>query len=57
MVRDDGKGATTGNDPGLAGVCERVKIYGGEMSAGNENGGGFVLRSANRCLKLPVGQQ
>jgi signal transduction histidine kinase len=46
VVRDDGTGATTGNDPGfgLAGVRERVKIYGGEMSAGSENGG-FVLRT------------
>ena len=28
---------------GLVGVRERVKIYGGEMSAGAANGGGFVL--------------
>jgi signal transduction histidine kinase len=46
-VRDDGAGASTGNDPGygLAGMRERVKIYGGEMSAGSANGGGFVLRT------------
>jgi signal transduction histidine kinase len=47
VVRDDGAGASTNNDPGygLAGMRERVKIYGGEMSAGRANGGGFVLRT------------
>jgi signal transduction histidine kinase len=47
VVRDDGAGASTTSDPGygLAGVRERVKIYGGEMSAGSTNGGGFVLRT------------
>ena len=47
VVRDDGDGAATGDDPGygLAGMRERVKIYGGEMSAGSANGGGFVLRT------------
>jgi signal transduction histidine kinase len=51
VVRDDGAGATPGNDPGygLAGMRERVKIYGGEMSAGSANGGGFVLRT-----RLPI---
>jgi signal transduction histidine kinase len=51
-VRDDGRGAATGGSPGygLVGVGERVKIYGGEMSAGSENGGGFVLRT-----RLPLG--
>ena len=46
-VRDDGEGASPNNDPGygLAGMHERVKIYGGEMSAGSANGGGFVLRT------------
>jgi signal transduction histidine kinase len=44
-VRDNGHGAGTsdGLGHGLVGVRERVKIYGGEMSAGKENGGGFVL--------------
>jgi signal transduction histidine kinase len=47
VVRDDGAGVSTSNGPGygLAGVRERVKIYGGEMSAGRANGGGFVLRT------------
>jgi signal transduction histidine kinase len=47
VVRDDGEATAPSHDPGygLAGVRERVKIYGGEMSAGRENGGGFVLRT------------
>ena len=47
-VRDDGDGAASTGDGlghGLVGVRERVKIYGGEMSAGTANGGGFVLRT------------
>jgi signal transduction histidine kinase len=27
------------------GIRERVKIYGGEMTAASENGGGFVLKA------------
>jgi signal transduction histidine kinase len=44
-VRDDGVGALTsdGLGHGLVGVGERVKIYGGEMTAGTAIGGGFVL--------------
>jgi signal transduction histidine kinase len=50
-VRDDGKGGSTsdGLGHGLVGVRERVKIYGGEMSAGTATGGGFVLST-----RLPV---
>ena len=44
-VRDDGIGTATsdGLGHGLIGVRERVKIYGGEMTAGTANGRGFVL--------------
>jgi signal transduction histidine kinase len=44
-VRDNGEGssASDGLGHGLVGVRERVKIYGGEMSAGNANGSGFIL--------------
>ena len=46
-VRDDGLGGTAndGLGHGLVGIRERVKIYGGQMTAGSENGGGFVLRA------------
>jgi signal transduction histidine kinase len=44
-VRDNGVGAATsdGLGHGLVGIQERVKIYGGEMSAGAAPEGGFVL--------------
>jgi signal transduction histidine kinase len=44
-VRDNGEGSSTsdGLGHGLVGVRERVKIYGGEMSAGTANGSGFIL--------------
>jgi signal transduction histidine kinase len=44
-VCDDGDGSATddGLGHGLVGVRERVKIYGGEMSAGAAPTGGFVL--------------
>jgi signal transduction histidine kinase len=44
-VRDDGRGSSTsdGLGHGLVGVRERVKIYGGEMTAGAAAGGGFIL--------------
>ena len=44
-VRDNGGGALSddGLGHGLIGVRERVKIYGGEMSAGTASGGGFIL--------------
>jgi signal transduction histidine kinase len=46
-VRDDGVGAPSsdGLGHGLVGIQERVKIYGGEMSAGPSQRGGFVLNA------------
>ena len=46
-VHDDGRGAapSDGLGHGLVGIRERVKLYGGEMSAGSANGSGFVLRA------------
>jgi signal transduction histidine kinase len=50
-IRDNGLGSATsdGLGHGLVGVRERVKIYGGEMSAGTATGGGFVLST-----RLPI---
>jgi signal transduction histidine kinase len=46
-VRDDGDGSghngANGVGYGLVGIRERVKLYGGEMSAGRGRDGGFVL--------------
>jgi signal transduction histidine kinase len=46
-VRDDGVGASAndGLGSGLVGMRERVKVYGGDMSAGPGPEGGFVLRA------------
>jgi len=51
QVRDNGHGAMTsnGHGHGLIGIRERVKLYGGEMTAGTASGGGFVLST-----RLPV---
>ena len=50
-VRDNGHGsaASDGLGHGLVGVRERVKLYGGQMSAGTSDDGGFVLST---CLPL-----
>jgi signal transduction histidine kinase len=50
-VRDDGVGTSSsdGLGHGLVGIQERVKIYGGEMSAGAGSKGGFVL-----AARLPL---
>jgi signal transduction histidine kinase len=51
VVRDNGEGSSTsdGLGHGLVGVRERVKIYGGEMSASTAPEGGFVLST-----RLPI---
>jgi len=51
-VRDNGHGAVTsnGHGHGLIGIRERVKLYGGDMTTGTANGGGFILRTR---LPLP----
>jgi signal transduction histidine kinase len=51
-VRDNGLGSATsdGLGHGLVGVRERVKLYGGEMTAQTATEGGFVLST-----RLPLG--
>jgi signal transduction histidine kinase len=52
-VRDDGTASPTSNGlgHGLVGIRERVKIYGGEMTAGAAPEGGFVLST-----RLPIAE-
>lgn len=53
-VRDDGRGAAVldGTGHGLVGMRERVKIYGGKMTAESPLGSGFVLTTT-----LPLGDE
>ena len=47
-VDDDGPGATAtdGNGHGLVGMRERASLYGGTLTAGARDGGGFSVRRA-----------
>jgi signal transduction histidine kinase len=48
-VRDDGRGVANlngdGAGHGLIGMRERVALYGGELTAGARDGGGFEIRA------------
>jgi signal transduction histidine kinase len=54
-VRDDGRGPDPGVVPGngLLGMRERVSVYGGTLSAGAAEGGGFEL-SAELTVEAPA---
>ena len=46
-IADEGPGPARDADPGqgIAGMRERVRLYGGELEARSENGHGFVVRA------------
>jgi signal transduction histidine kinase len=53
-ISDDGRGAATPDDGaghGLAGMRERVELYGGQVTAGPRPGGGYQVTAT-----LPVGE-
>ena len=52
-VANDGKGDGdgSGGGHGLAGMRERISLYGGTLDSGPRDGGGYVVRA-----RLPVVQ-
>jgi signal transduction histidine kinase len=50
-VLDDGRARAGGSQGGhgIAGMRERVRLYGGTLEVGSRNGGGFSVRA-----RLPV---
>jgi signal transduction histidine kinase len=45
-IADDGRGDTGGSGGhGLAGMRERVRLYGGELQSGRRAEGGYVVRA------------
>jgi signal transduction histidine kinase len=51
VVRDDGSGMREDGDPGhgLLGIRERAKLFGGKMTAGDGDNGGFAVN-----VEIPI---
>jgi signal transduction histidine kinase len=55
-VRDDGRSAATESSQGhgLIGMHERVLLYGGTLTAGPQDGGGFAVDAAIPLTARPA---